>query len=125
MSDCVLWEGTITRSGYGAKKIAGRVYTAHRLAWEAEKGPIPEGYELHHVCGNRACVNLAHLELLTRLEHRRKHLGPRATGHPQTHCKHGHAFDEANTYVWRGVRHCRKCRAAADQRRLDKRAGEE
>ena len=42
---------------------------------------------------------------------------PRSFGPaPATHCKNGHEFNEANTYLWRGERQCRPChriRAAA------------
>jgi hypothetical protein len=35
-----------------------------------------------------------------------------------THCKHGHPFDETNTYVDKiGKRHCRACSAARQRRR--------
>lgn len=33
----------------------------------------------------------------------------------QTHCKHGHEFTEENTYLYKGRRHCRKCRSAMDK----------
>lgn len=32
-------------------------------------------------------------------------------------CPSGHAYDERNTYVYKGHRHCRACRNAATQRR--------
>lgn len=41
---------------------------AHRIAWEAIHGPIPEGRELDHLCENKLCVNPEHLELVTRQE---------------------------------------------------------
>lgn len=34
-------------------------------------------------------------------------------------CRNGHAFDEANTYLYNGRRHCRKCRAARQKVRYD------
>ena len=42
---------------------------AHRFVWEEEHGPIPEGYEIDHVCKNRACFNLEHLQMLDGREH--------------------------------------------------------
>jgi hypothetical protein len=35
---------------------------------------------------------------------------------PQTHCKRGHEFDEANTYLLDGRRTCRACKAARMRR---------
>jgi DNA-binding Lrp family transcriptional regulator len=46
---------------------------AHRIVWIAERGPIPGGHDLHHDCGVRPCVNLAHLRVVTEAEHRRIH----------------------------------------------------
>lgn len=46
---------------------------AHRLAYLSKHGPssIPPGYEVDHICRNRACVNRRHLRLLSRSEHKR------------------------------------------------------
>ncbi len=33
----------------------------------------------------------------------------------QTHCKHGHEFTQANTYLYQGRRHCRECRRIFDR----------
>jgi hypothetical protein len=35
---------------------------AHRVAWELEHGPVPDGLTLDHRCCVRHCVNPAHLE---------------------------------------------------------------
>ena len=44
----------------------------HRKVWQDEHGEIPEGYEIDHMCKNRACFNVDHLQLLTTHEHRVK-----------------------------------------------------
>lgn len=44
--------------------------------YEKERGPIPEGFECHHACENRACVNPDHMCIVTRDEHAKLH--PRA-----------------------------------------------
>lgn len=41
----------------------------HRLVWEKTKGTIPEGYEIDHLCRNRACCNIKHLQMLEGSEH--------------------------------------------------------
>lgn len=41
----------------------------HRLVWEEIHGPIPAGYEVDHICRNRVCQNIEHMQLLTRKEH--------------------------------------------------------
>ncbi len=63
---CWLWQSTIDGSGYGTIEYKGKVYQAHRRAYELVKGPIPEGSGYHgtvvrHECDVRQCVNPAHL----------------------------------------------------------------
>ncbi|QSM00312.1 HNH endonuclease [Mycobacterium phage Anderson] len=35
---------------------------AHRWIWDQVRGPIPEGYEIDHLCRNGLCVEITHLE---------------------------------------------------------------
>lgn len=79
----------------------------HRVAYELFYGPIPDGHDVDHRCRNRGCCNPAHLQALPISENRAQGFGGR------THCKHGHPFDEVNTYVTKsGGRVCRPCVAA-------------
>lgn len=63
---CWLWLGaTITnRNGdkYGVMKHDGRQVCVHRYMSEKYHGPIPEGYDVHHVCFTTLCGNPAHLQ---------------------------------------------------------------
>jgi hypothetical protein len=128
--ECWLWTGYIKPNGYatfypGGGRHVDKVYV-HRWAYEATRGPIPEGLEVDHLCNVRHCVNPAHLEAVSRrenLDRRNDTQGwqrlpvrgqPRAL---KTHCKHGHAFDEVNTYWHSGYRYCRACRASRGKAR--------
>tara|TARA_A100001037_G_scaffold49819_1_gene41831 strand:+ start:2898 stop:3845 length:948 start_codon:yes stop_codon:yes gene_type:complete len=68
---CLVWQHTKMESGYGSICIAKdgegltRIAT-HRKVWEvANNETIPEGNQIHHICGERACVNIDHLESIS------------------------------------------------------------
>lgn len=76
--ECLIWTGAIHRSGYGAIALGGsRREYAHRYAWERERGPIPEGLHIDHICHNRSCVNIDHLRLATRSQNNAHLAGPK------------------------------------------------
>lgn len=107
---CWLWGLSLTAEGYGRYRVRGDTY-AHRLAWTALRGPIPDGLYIDHLCRNRACCNPEHLEPVTAREN-----VLRSPHHRwKTHCLRGHAFMEENT-LWRFdkrsgqmQRKCREC----------------
>jgi hypothetical protein len=108
--ECWLWTSSLNRYGYAEMKINGRSRMAHRVAYELLVGPIPDGLQLDHLCRVRYCVNPAHLEPVTSAENTRRGESFAATNGSKTHCKRGHAFDDENTYLWRGSRICKACR---------------
>lgn len=102
---CYEWQLACGADGYGRKKYLNRPWKVHKLAWVVAGNDIPEGYELNHICRNRPCIRLEHLEVITAHAH---HLF-----HAQfvTHCVKGHEFTPENTYIRpdRGTRACRTC----------------
>ena len=55
----------------GQKASKRRYYSVHRLVWAAFNGPIPNGYEIHHLDGDRNNPALANLECLAKHVHRK------------------------------------------------------
>ena len=107
------WEWTGARAtGYGQVWFEGRVQQAHRIVYEALIGPIPEGFELDHLCRNRCCVNPAHLEPVTSRENTMRGVGPTAINAAKTHCKRGHPLSPGNVYTRPGTngRECLTCK---------------
>lgn len=92
----------------GIKKSQG----VHRISHRAFKGPIPEGYEVDHLCRLGACWNPEHLEAVTPEVNRERALPYRLT---ET-CPSGHVRTDENTVrrYWsdRNRRICLVCRAA-------------
>ncbi len=41
----------------------------HRTVWRLHNGDIPAGFEVDHLCRNRACCNVAHLQCIPGDQH--------------------------------------------------------
>jgi HNH endonuclease len=124
---CIVWLGAASDNGYGLIRLGrgrkGHVRGVHRVAYECEKGPIPDGLELDHLCRVRLCCNTAHLEPVTHSINTKRGLMPNilrqmaSNKAHATHCRRGHAFDVGNTIITEnGIRRCRICRNAAQRR---------
>lgn len=116
VNGCTVWTGPVDGCGYGMFWVGDRNVRSHRYAWEMAYGfgSIPEGMQLDHLCRNRPCVNVGHLEVVSLLENIRRGECSAAVNARKTECKHGHPFDEPNTIVRPdGTRKCRACKKTA------------
>jgi hypothetical protein len=108
---CWVWIGTKTdrKVPHGRFFVEGKNVLPHRFAYQEWIGPIPEGFDAHHTCGNPWCVNPAHLQLLQHGAHASLTHKGRPKPH-KTHCPRGHPLSGDNLlsngkFMW-----CRECR---------------
>lgn len=65
---CWWWTAGVRGDGYGAFDVHGKQFGAHRFAWLAERGDIPDGMCVCHSCDHPLCVRPDHLWLGTTSE---------------------------------------------------------
>jgi hypothetical protein len=113
---CWIWSGSVDGNGYGHIRIQRRLLKTHRVAYEAFVGPIADGLEIDHFeCSRRRCCNPSHLRAVSHRENSLRSTAFVAANAVKTHCPSGHAYDEANTRVYRNSRYCRTCSEAASR----------
>lgn len=103
---CWLWAAGRTQAGYGQLRMGGKVTYGHRVAYEAAYGPIPNGFQIDHLCRVRHCVNPLHLEAVTQVENLRR--GENRYTHT-TRCINGHMLSGDNLRADKRRRVCREC----------------
>lgn len=128
---CWLWTGT-SRNGYGRFIWDGNAYTAHRVAYQILKGPVPPHLMVLHRCDTPACINPDHLFLGTQSDNMRDASRKgrlftllRGGWNPNqklSHCKRGHPFTDGSYYAHldkRGnlIRQCKECAKIHDRKR--------
>ncbi len=118
---CWWWTGNTRSSRYGQMGIGKlpdgtRAYVlAHRIMFTLVHGPIPDGLTIDHLCRNTFCVNPDHLEAVSMRENILRGTSFSAINATKTHCPKGHAYDLANTRLYKKPRKqypqrlCRAC----------------
>lgn len=110
---CLVFTGH-KNNGYARIHFNGKPRNAHRMVYIAAYGEPPEGYQIDHICKNRACVNLEHLRAVTRWFNIIMNSdSPSAINARKTHCSNcGGEFVKGNSQ-----RYCLKCKAEATRKR--------
>lgn len=133
---CVEYTGYGIPSGYGTISWESKTWVVHRAMWTAVVGPIPDDddWTIDHLCFNRRCVNVGHLEVVTRAENserggglHRALLNRLNDREERTHCHRGHCLAEVGVYqLGNGGIKCRECsrqdwqKSSARQNRMRK-----
>lgn len=103
--DCWEWTAYKCKLGYGRLAMDGKVRLAHHVSCVLHGIPIP-GYPkskncIDHKCGNRGCVNPAHLRVVPQAENctTLARAGVFKRNREATHCIHGHALSGWNLAI--------------------------
>lgn len=100
---CEEWPGCKTRKNYGTRRYKGRLWRAHRAAWDELVGPIPDGMWVLHRCDNPPCIRISHLFLGTAKDNKddcvRKGREGRAGGRPPNRLTTAQVAEIRSRYV--------------------------
>jgi len=94
--------------------VAGKVQSGHRFAYEALRGPIPDGLQIDHLCRVPRCVNPDHLEAVDNRTNTLRGIGPTAQLARATTCLNGHPFNALRIRYNRPARVCGICQRVYD-----------
>lgn len=116
---CREWVGAVNTKGYGRFWTGGFVngqpvnrqcWTAHKFAYAAAHGPIPDGWVVDRLCRNIRCVHPDHLQAVTQAESQRRTfvLHPPRRRDTSSACRNGHLWSEHGRR-YSGVLRCGEC----------------
>ena len=109
-SACFLTHRKPKPSGYVQIWKNGVNHLQHRYFYAQANGPIPEGMVINHLCENKACCILEHLECVTQRENTMYSDTPARRNAAKTHCPAGHEYTGDNLRITKaGRRQCREC----------------
>lgn len=114
---CWLWTGHLDKYGYGKITVGRSSRLAHRIAYEAFIGPIPDGLTLDHRCRTPQCVNPAHMDPMPLKDNILLGRSPAALASRRDRCHLGHVYTDGSFVFYRGVRYCLVCRRLRQERR--------
>lgn len=99
--------------------------SAHRAAYEKQRGSIPPGMFVLHKCDVPACVNIEHLFLGTHADNMQDMVRKgRHREQQKKACPKGHAYSGDNLVLKSdGSRRCRECHRSGEAARKARRQG--
>ena len=111
-SGCIEWP-RVNQQGYGRVRSERHgEYQAHRVALALSGVDIPQGLVVDHLCRNRRCVNVEHLEVTTPLLNTARGVSPIAaciSARMAGRCINGHDLGKVGLHKSRDGKTCAQC----------------
>jgi|GEM_PF-2131473 len=126
---CFDWKGRKNSRGYAVIPTGDGDRLLHRELYEQFHGPIPDGYEVDHLCHHweycklgdecphRSCANPLHWLAVPPYENNLRSGSVTAANARKTHCIRGHPLEGANLRVRADRPGHRECKTCAKVRR--------
>lgn len=121
LSECWAWIATKHEAGYGQIAVKGRLWRSHILSYTWEKGSIPDGFQIDHLCRTRECVRPDHLEAVTPAINVQRGI---CASSEKEGCPKGHLYDIVDSAGRRRCRICVRERGRINQQKYYKRLRE-
>ena len=66
---CLLYTNNKKRNGYSLVSYGDEMMPVHRVVYFLSGKTLPPSFDVHHKCHNRSCIEITHLEALSRSQH--------------------------------------------------------
>ncbi|WP_171042329.1 HNH endonuclease [Sinomonas gamaensis] len=88
---CLIYAGELDRGYAVVPGVTWKGIKGHRVVYIATYGAVLDGYQVHHVCERRNCLNVHHLVAVTGEQHNwiTRHQGRRGGFRMVCECEHG------------------------------------
>src|SRR5262249_27849816 len=66
---CLLYTNSQQKNGYALVSYADKMMPVHRVVFLLSGKIIPRGFDIHHLCHNKLCIEITHLVAISRRQH--------------------------------------------------------
>jgi hypothetical protein len=66
---CLVYSNNKKKNGYSLVSYCYAMMPVHRVVFILSGKTLPTGFDVHHKCHNKSCIEITHLEALSRKEH--------------------------------------------------------
>jgi hypothetical protein len=66
---CLLYTNNKKKNGYSLASYGDEMMPVHRVVFILSGKTLPPSFDVHHKCHNKSCIEITHLEALSRSQH--------------------------------------------------------